>query len=165
MVNRYVGGVVPEFKPHGEVSLWDYVDAGSPVPGELGVANRQDASTTQEMFGPHPARRKRLQMSISRKVTNVINRVGSGSSVLVQQWIGLVENVGAIRIARLDGVVPGHPEARTGEETPRLAFDLTAGARVYVPLETRGAESGKNVKALGNALAGSPRAGQERNNK
>jgi hypothetical protein len=98
---------------------------------------------------------------VSREVTNVIKGVGVKEPVLVLQWIGFVEDVGAVRIARLDGVMPGQTETRTREKTPRLAFYLAGGARVYVTLEARGAEFGENIKAHRNTLGASPRAGEE----
>jgi hypothetical protein len=104
-------------------------------------------------------------MRINREVTNVIKGVGMKAPVLVLQRKGLVEDVGAVRIARLDGVVPGQTEAHPPEETPRLAFYLAAGARVYIPLEARGAEFPENIKAHGNLLGASPGADEERNDK
>jgi hypothetical protein len=104
-------------------------------------------------------------MRISRQVTNVINGVGGEAVVKVNQWIGLVEDVGAPGIARLDGIMPGQTETHTPEETPRLAFDLAASARVHRTMEARGTKFGENVKAHGNILGASPRTGEERNHK
>jgi len=102
-------------------------------------------------------------MRISRQVTNVINGVGGKAVVKVQQWIGLVEDVGAPRVARLDGVMPGQSEACAREKTPRLAFCFAGGARVYIALEARGTGLGKNVKSRRNILGAGPRDGEERN--
>jgi hypothetical protein len=98
-------------------------------------------------------------MRISREITNVINGVRGQAVVKVNQWKGLVEDVGAVRIARLDGIMPGQTETRTPEETARLAFDLTAGARVHRTMEARGTKFGEDVKAHGNILGVTPRAG------
>jgi hypothetical protein len=104
-------------------------------------------------------------MGISRQVTNVINGVGVKEVVLVVQWKGLVEDIGAVRITRLDGVMPGQTEPHPPEETARLAFHLARGAGVYITLKARGAELAENVKAHGNIPGASPRDREEGNYK